>query len=162
MLVKPEELMAGKEITFDVPIPPGVLHPSLEEQPANGDEPKQIRLRPLTVQDIQLITKAAKDDEVLISMLMIQQAAVDPRLTRNEINRMHGGLVRYLVDCINRISGLNTSEDEVQAITESPIVRAFFVLAREFHWTPQQVREMTVGQILSYLELLNQTRRPAV
>jgi hypothetical protein len=38
-------------------------------------------------------------------------------------------------------------------------VRAFFVLAREFNWTPEQVKELTIAQILGYLEMLNQTKR---
>ena len=72
---------------------------------------------------------------------------------------MHSGLVSFLIDSINRISGLSTTEDEMEEIAESPIVRAFFVLAKEFNWTPEQVKEMTVGQILGYLEMLNQTKR---
>jgi hypothetical protein len=70
--------------------------------------------------------------------------------------------VGFLVDRINRISGLSTTEDELQELADAPIVRAFFVLAKEFNWTPEQVREMTVGQILGYLELLNQTKRKDV
>jgi hypothetical protein len=159
MYVTPEELMAGKEMTFEVGIPPGVLHPSVDGRPTEGEAEKRIKLRPLTVKDVQLIAKAAKDDEVLTSVLMIQRAVVEPQLKQNEVADMHSGLVRFLVEHINRISGLSTTEDEVQEIAESPIVRAFFVLAKEFNWTPQQVKEMTVGQILSYLELLNQTKR---
>lgn len=159
MLVTPEELLAGKEMTFEVEIPPAVLHPSADGKAGTGEAAKTIQLRPLTVRDVQLIAKAAKDDEVLTSVLMIHRAVVEPQLKQNDIANMHGGLVRFLVDAINRISGLNTTEDEVQEIVESPLVRAFFVLAKEFHWTPQQVKEMTVGQILGYLELLNQTKK---
>lgn len=160
MYVSPEELMAGKEMTYDVRIPPGVLRPSADGRP-DGDHAaaKQIKLRPLTVRDVQLIAKAAKDDEVLTSVLMIQRAVIEPPLKQNEIADMHSGLVGFLVEHINRISGLSTTEDEVRELAESPIVRAFFVLAKEFNWTPQQVKEMTVGQVLGYLELLNQTKR---
>jgi hypothetical protein len=163
MFVTPEELLAGKEMTFDVDIPPEILRPSADGPSSNGrcdnGGARKIQLRPLTVRDVQLICKAAKDDEVLTSVLMIQKAVVDPELKQSDIANMHSGLVRFLVDCINRISGLSTAEDEIQEIVESPIVRAFFVLAREFNWTPQQVKEMTVGQILGYLELLNQTKK---
>jgi hypothetical protein len=159
MYVTPEELMAGKELTFDVGIPPAVLHPALAGAADNGAAEKKIKLRPLTVRDVQLIAKAAKDDEVLTSVLMIQRAIVEPKLKQSEIADMHSGLVGFLVEHINRISGLSTTEDDVRELAESPIVRAFFVLAKEFNWTPQQVKEMTVGQILSYLELLNQTKR---
>lgn len=156
MLVTPEELLAGKDVTFDVTIPTGLLNPAPDDMQGSELDKKKIKLRPLTVQDVQLIAKAAKDDQVLTSVLMIQRAVVEPKLNQKEIANMNSGLVRFLVDNINRISGLSTDEDEIQDIVQSPIVRAFFVLAREFNWTPQQVKEMTVGQILSYLELLNQ------
>ena len=159
MYVSPEELMAGREMTFEVGIPPSVLRPSADGRPDGDAATKKIKLRPLTVRDVQLIAKAAKDDEVLTSVLMIQRAVVEPQLKQNEIADMHSGLVGFLVEHINRISGLSTTEDEVKEMAESPIVRAFFVLAKEFNWTPQQVKEMTVGQVLGYLELLNQTKR---
>jgi len=163
MFVTAEELLAGREMTFEVEIPAQILSPSLENGHANGNshsrEAKKIQLRPLTVKDVQLIAKGAKDDEVLTSVLMIQRSVVEPALKQSDIAGMHSGLVRFLVDAINRISGLSTTEDEMKEIVESPIVRAFFVLAKEFNWTPQQVREMTVGQILGYLELLNQNKQ---
>ena len=159
MFVTAEELLAGREMTFEVEIPAQILSPSLEHGHANGHEAKKVQLRPLTVKDVQLIAKGAKDDEVLTSVLMIQKAVVEPALKQSDIAGMHSGLVRFLVDAINRISGLSTTEDEMKEIVESPIVRAFFVLAKEFNWTPQQVREMTVGQILGYLELLNQHKQ---
>jgi hypothetical protein len=162
MYLSPEELMAGKELTFEVGIPPFVLRPSADARPGDDGaaaDAKKVKLRPLTVRDVQMIAKAAKDDEVLTSILMIQRAVVEPPLKQNEIADMHSGLVGFLVEHINRISGLSTTEDEVKELAESPIVRAFFVLAKEFNWTPQQVREMTVGQVLGYLELLNQTKR---
>ena len=162
MFVTAEELLAGRELTFEVEIPAQILSPSLENGNGNhgsANGGKKIQLRPLTVKDVQLIAKGAKDDEVLTSVLMIQKAVVEPALKQSDIAGMHSGLVRFLVDAINRISGLSTTEDEMKEIVESPIVRAFFVLAKEFNWTPQQVREMTVGQILGYLELLNQSKQ---
>lgn len=163
MFVTAEELLAGRELTFEVEIPAQILSPSLANGSANGrsqsQEAKKVQLRPLTVKDVQLIAKGAKDDEVLTSVLMIQKSVVEPALKQSDIAGMHSGLVRFLVDAINRISGLSTTDDEMKEIVESPIVRAFFVLAKEFNWTPQQVREMTVGQILGYLELLNQNKQ---
>jgi hypothetical protein len=161
MFVTPEELLAGREMTYDVVIPKSILFPSLDKEEAQQEARagRTIRLKPLTVRDIQLIARAARDDEVLTSVLMIQKAVVEPPLKQNQVAEMHSGLVGFLVDCINRISGLSTDEDEVRQIADAPIVRAFYVLAKEFHWTPDQVREMTVGQILGYLELLNQSKR---
>jgi hypothetical protein len=113
------------------------------------------------VKDIQLIAKAAKDDEVLTSVLMIQKAVVEPPLKQNDVAALRSGLVSFLVDRINHISGLTTTDDELRAIADAPIVQAFFLLAKEFNWTPQQVRELTIGQIVGYLEFLNQGRKQA-
>lgn len=154
-----EELMAGRDATFDVEIPPDLLQPTLDEAPASTGG--RVRLRPLTVRDVQLIVKAAKDDEVLTSVLMVQTAMLEPALTDREISALPGGLVRFLVDRINRISGLSSTDDELRELAESPVVQAFFVLAREFNWTPEEVRALTVGQILGYLEMLQQTRGTA-
>lgn len=154
-----EELLGGRDLVFDVDIPGEVLTPSAgpEEEPLPGG---RVRLRPLTVSDVQLIAKAAKDDEVLTSVLMIQRSLVEPELKQPQIASMHSGLVAFLVERINRISGLTTSEDEMRALGESPLVQAFFILAKEFHWTPQQLRELTVGEVLAYLELAAQGREP--
>lgn len=167
MFLTPEELMAGGSITHDIEIPDDVLFPGgngkanadLQQTVSNvSNVSKKVKIKPLTVKDVQLIAKAAKDDEVLTSVLMIQAAVVEPQLKQGVIAKMHSGLVRFLVDRVNQISGLTTTEDEMQEMANSPIVRAFFILAKEFNWTPQQVKEMTVGQILGYLELLNQSK----
>jgi hypothetical protein len=159
MFLTPEELIAGGSLTCEVEIPAEVLRPGEDGEPAGNGVEKSVKLRPLTVKDVQLIAKAARDDGVLTSVLMIQKAMVEPKLKQGEIANMHGGLVSFLVDAINRISGLRSDEDEMREIARAPIVQAFFVLAKEFHWTPEQVRQMTVGQILSYLEMLNRTKR---
>ena len=159
MFLTPEELMAGGNMSYEIEIPEAVLHPKLDGEQVDAETGKKVKLRPLTVKDVQLIAKAAKDDEVLTSILMIQKAVVEPQLKQSDIANMHSGLIGFLVDRINYISGLSTTEDEIQEIAESPIVQAFFVLAKEFNWTPQQVRGMTVGQILGYLEMLNQAKR---
>lgn len=159
MFLTPEELLAGNSATFDVEIPAAVLHPTADGSGAPLE--RKVKLRPLTVKDIQLIARAAKDDEVLTSVLMIQRAVIEPSLKQQQIQDFHGGLVSFLVERINRISGLTTGEEELQAIADAPIVQAFFLLAKEFHWTPTQVRELTLGQVLGYLEFLNQSKRPA-
>ena len=159
MFLTPEELLAGKDATFDVDVPAELFRPRPDGRPAPGSVTGRVRLRPLTVKDVQLIAKAAKDDEVLTSVLMIQRALVEPEHKQNQIADMPSGLVGFLVDQINHVSGLSTAEDELREMADSPLVRTFFVLAKEFNWTPQQVREMTVGQVLGYLELLNQTNQ---
>jgi hypothetical protein len=161
MLVTADELMAGAAAVFDIEVPVQLLSPRHERLPSEEVVgARRVRLRPLTVKDIQLIARAARDDEVLTSTLMVQQAVVEPPLKADQVAELPSGVVRFLVERINEVSGLTSSEDELREITDSPIVQAFFALAREFNWTPQQVRELTVGQLLGYLEMLNQARRP--
>src|SRR5262245_18653509 len=95
MFVTPEEPLAGKDVTYDVDIPATLLHPTPDGRPASGSSAGRIRLRPLTVKDVQLIAKAAKDDEVLTSVLMIQRAVVEPPLKQHQVADMHSGLVGF-------------------------------------------------------------------
>ena len=159
MLLTAEELLAGRELTYDVELPEAVLHPTPAGAPAGVGSGRRVRLRPLTVGDVQMIVKAAREDEVLTSVLMIQKAVVEPALKPEQIRSLHSGLVSFLVDAINRISGLTTADDVLADLAESPLGRAFFLLAREFHWTPDQVRDLTIGQVLGYVELLNRQNR---
>ena len=56
---------------------------------------------------------------------------------------------------------LTLTGDALADTVQAPLCRACFVLAREFGWTPQEVSEMTIGQILLYLEMLNGAGQPA-
>jgi hypothetical protein len=154
--LSPEELMAGGQATYDVEVPPALLQ---RQAAAGSAAAARVKLRPLTVKDIQIIAKASKDDEVLTSMLMIQRALVEPPVKQAQIAELSSGLVAFLVEHINRISGLTTTDEQLIALRDSPLVQAFFVLAREFNWTPDEVRALTVGQILGYLEMLNSRGR---
>ncbi len=155
-MLTPEELLAGRGAVVDVEVPGEVLRPATD-----GDESLpggRVRMRPLTVGDVQLIARAAGDDEVLTSVLMIQRAVVEPELKQADVASMHSGLVSFLVTRVNRISGLSSTDEELRALAESPLGRALLVLAREFGWTPQELRKLTVAEVLSYLELTRATR----
>jgi hypothetical protein len=157
-LATPEELLAGSELTYDVEIPAALLHPALDGAAPVG-APRRVRIRPLTVRDVQLIAKAARTDEVLTSILMVQRAVVEPALKDRDVAQMHGGLVHFLMERINHVSGLTTREDDLRAIADSPLVQAFAVLAREFGWTPDQVKSLTLAQLLAYLEAIGRMPR---
>lgn len=146
-----EELLAGGALTFDVTVPSAVLS-------AAGMASGQVRLKPLTVRDLQLITRAAKDNDALTSALMVQTALVEPRVSLPQINAMHVGLLQFLLDQVNRISGIAVDAGDMHAATEDPFVRAAFILAREFGWTPEQVGELTLGQIMLHLQMLKEQR----
>jgi hypothetical protein len=146
MMLTTEELLAGGSLVHEVEIPVDLLN-------ANGSTNNQVKLRPLTVRDLQLIGKAAKDDESLSAALMIQQALVEPTLKLEQVSKLPGGLARFLVEQINGISGINTPRDALEELVQAPLARACFTLAKEFGWTPEEVSGMTIGQILLYLEM---------
>lgn len=148
MSITAEEILAGGTLTHEVEIPADFLN-------ANGgaSTAAQVKLRPLTVRDLQRIGKASREDESLSAALMIQQALVEPALKLEQVSQLPAGLARYLVERINAISGLGTPREALQELVQAPLAKACFILAKEFGWTPEQVSAMTIGQILLYLEM---------
>ena len=67
---------------------------------------------------------------------------------------MHVGLVQFLVDQVNRISGIDASPEEISEAAQAPLAKAAFVLANHFGWTPQQVNDLTLGQMMLHLQML--------
>jgi hypothetical protein len=143
-----EQLLAGSALTHEVTIPTGLLKAA-----GNSVSEAQVVLRPLTVQDLQRIGKAARQDEELSAGLMIQQALVEPALKLDQVSQLPAGLARFLVEQINAISGINTPQDQLAELVQAPLAKACFILAREFGWSPEDVSGMTIGQILLYLEM---------
>jgi hypothetical protein len=152
MILTAEDLLAGSELRHQIAIPDDLLPP--DSRRADGEGPRLVVLRPLTVRDLQLIVKAARQDDLLTSALMVQRALVEPELSQGQVAALPAGLLRYLADQVNRVSGIGVTADTVERMVQAPLARACFILAREFGWTPQQVSEMTLGQILLYLEML--------
>jgi hypothetical protein len=160
MTLTADQLLLGGTATHTVEIPEDILRPSAVEG-ANGSSetatvngPSQVVLRPLLLADVQQIHEAAKESRDLTSVLMVQQSLVEPKVTLDDVNHMHAGLVEYLLHEVNRISGLSLDRDELAEVVQAPLARACFVLGREFGWTPDECARLTVGQVLLYLELL--------
>jgi hypothetical protein len=147
-----DELLAGAALTFDVDVPTHVLGT------ATGVTGGTVRLRPLTVRDLQLIARAAKDNDALAGALMVQTALVEPKLTLPQVNALSIGLLQFLLAEVNKVSAIGGDGASVQSAAEDPLIRAAFLLAREFGWTPEQVGELTLGQILLHLQLLKEQR----
>jgi len=143
------DLLAGGNQKYSITIPADVLPEGA--QAAGG----QVLLRPLTVSDVQRIAKAAKDQGLLSSVLMVHQALVEPAMTVEQVGKLPAGLAQFLLTEVNRISGLSLSEDDLQQAVKAPLTKATFVLSREFGWTPAQCSELTLGQVLLYLEMLS-------
>jgi hypothetical protein len=148
-----EALLAGSSLTHRVAIP---AHLSPD---AGADA--EVVLRPLVLADIARLNRAAADDGDLAGALMVQQALVEPRLSVAQVHQLPAGLVEFLLGEVNRVSGLSLHGDELEDAVHAPLARACFVLAREFGWTPDRCAQLTVGQVLLYLEMLGRGERPA-
>jgi hypothetical protein len=96
----------------------------------------------------------------LASVLMVQQSLVAPKMTVEQVGDLPAGVVQFLADKVNAISGLTVDGDELERAVRAPLARACFILAREFGWTPSECSELTVGQVLLYLEMIARDERP--
>ena len=152
-LLTADDLLAGGGAKHAVSVPPEVLDPGDPVGKAG-----RVVLRPLVLADVQRVHRAAREDRALTSVLMVQQALVEPALTVEQVNRMHCGLVELLLAEVNRISGLRMGRDELDEVVRAPMARACFELSREFGWTPDECAALTVGQVLMYLELIGRRR----
>lgn len=156
-LLSAEDLLAGAAATYTISVPASVLQPAGGAGGAAAAPPTsggQVTLRPLTVRDVQRVAQAAKEQRLVSGVLMVQQALVSPKLTVEQAGSLSAGLLQFLLDQVNRISGLTVLDEDLDSALKAPLTRACFVLAREFGWTPAECAELTLGQILLYLEML--------
>ena len=157
-----EELLAGGAVTHEVEVPAHILHPTHPSgdpsaEPASGSAEQtamRVRLQPLTVKDLQLISRAAKESDSLTSTLMVQRALVEPEMSVAQVAAMHAGLVQYLLEQVNQISGITPTQQTLSNAMEAPLTKAAFVLSKAFGWTPKEVSELTLGQVLLHLQML--------
>ena len=145
-----DDLLASGTSTHTVEIPAALLGGSTAGREFGG----VVVLRPLLVRDVDRVVKAAKEQRVLSSVLMVQQALVAPKLTVEQVGDLSAGVVQFLAERVNAISGLAVDEETLEQAVKAPLARACFILAREFGWTPAECSELTVGQVLLYLEML--------
>ena len=150
-MLSADDLLAGAAATYTIDVPGPVLRPAGDGGVGAGG---QITLRPLTVRDVQRVAQAAKEQRLVSGVLMVQQALVAPKLTVEQTGSLSAGLLQFLLDQVNRISGLTVADDDLDSALKAPLTKACFVLAREFGWTPAECAALTLGQILLYLEML--------
>jgi hypothetical protein len=160
MILSADELLAGSALTFEIDVPAQVLSPGENGADTANGPARTMRLRPLTVHDLQLIARAAKENGDLVATLMVQQALVEPAMTVSQVAAMHIGLMQFLLHHVNRISGIATPADHLLAAVDAPLAKATFILAREFGWTPQEMNELTLGQIALHLQMLKERAQP--
>ncbi len=158
MSLSVSDLLLGGSATYQVEVPARVLYPDGSPPAAPDDVPVagMVTIRPLVLADVQRITTAAQESRALTSVLMVQQALVEPKMTVDEVQRLHAGLVEFLLGEVNRVSGLTMGPDLVGEAVQAPLARACFTLSRQFGWTPEECAALTVGQVLLYLEMIGQ------
>jgi hypothetical protein len=156
-----ETLLAAGTATHAVRIPASLLRGGASSDEAAADQAAgEVTLRPLLVRDVDRVVRAAREQRVLASVLMVQQALVAPKLSVEQVGDLPAGVVQFLAERVNAISGLSLNEDELEHAVRAPLARACFILAREFGWTPAECSELTVGQVLLYLEMIARHERP--
>lgn len=153
-MLSAEDLTAGGDLTFEVEVPAEVLRPT--ENAGSSEVSSTVKLRPLVVRDLQLISRAAKESDNLIAVLMVQRALVEPEMSVAQVSAMPVGLAQFLLGHVNRISGVSISSDQLSDAAEQPLTKAAFVLAQEFGWTPKEVNDLTLGQVLLHLQMLKE------
>src|SRR5712692_6943383 len=100
-MISADELLAGSSLTFEIEVPANVLHPA--DGTTGEGSVRKVRLRPLTVRDLQLISRAAKESDSLTATLMVQQALVEPQMSVFQVAAMHVGLTQFLLQQVNHI-----------------------------------------------------------
>lgn len=143
------DLLAGADAVREVEVPADLLGTL---PAASGD--RRVRLTPLTVNDLRLIARAARDNDELTAALMVQRSLVEPALTVRDVARMPVGLLQFLLREVNAISGISASEEHVARAIEDPLAQAAFRLSQAFGWTPEQIGKLTMGEVLAHLHLL--------
>lgn len=149
-MLSAEDLLEGSKAVHDIIVPPAILSPG-SDSGHDSAEVGRVRLRPLSISTLNLISRAAREDASLVPLLMIQEAMVEPAMNLNQVQRLHVGLVHFLVSQINLISGLSEDGDILTSAANSPLGRTHLLLAKHFGWTPEQVTQLTPGPVAVYL-----------
>jgi hypothetical protein len=144
-----QELLAGSNLVHEVEVPAELLRPRL--QTGASSQARTIRIRPLTLGALAVISRAARDDASLAPLLMIREAVVEPALSVDQVRQMHVGLVHFLLGEINEVSGLGPDGELYERALQSPNAKAQLLLAKHFGWTPDQVAALTPAQVMVYL-----------
>ncbi len=108
-----EDLLLGTQTHYDLVIPPHILQPDLAPQNAEQDDKpvasteKIVVIKPLSLKAFQLILNASKSNGDQIPTFMILESLVTPQMTAAQIGALPVGLVNFLVENIQLISGLS-------------------------------------------------------
>jgi hypothetical protein len=143
------DLLAGEGAVRDLEVPNELLGGT-----AAPDADRRVQLKSLTVSDLRLIARAARDNDELTAVLMVHRSLVEPAMTIPEVSRMPVGLLEFLLREVNDLSGISASEEELARAIEDPLAQAAFRLSQAFGWTPEEIGRLTMGEIRTHLQLL--------
>ena len=113
-----DELLAGSAATYDIEEPAALI------EAGRSGLAGRVQLRPLTVRDVQLISRAARDSDSLAGALMVHAALQVPALSLPQVSALPIGLMEFLLAEVNRISGLAVAPAALEEAAEQPIARA--------------------------------------
>ncbi|MFM2376525.1 MAG: hypothetical protein RLZZ165_1622 [Bacteroidota bacterium] len=105
--VTADDLLAGADAAYRVEVPPEIVKPGGEPL----GKPVAVVLRPITIGTFHLILKASKDDPAMVPLLLIKESMVEPPMSMQQVQRMHIGLVEFLVLHIRDISGMGEKKN---------------------------------------------------
>jgi hypothetical protein len=145
-------LLAGAHLTATLEIPASLL--ARGAQDADSSSERSVRMKPLTVNDLRLIVRAARDNDELSAALMVQRSLIEPELTLAQVSQLPVGLMQFLLREVNRLSGMTASDAEIATAIEDPLAQASFRLSQAFGWTPEDIGRLTLGEVLTHLQFL--------
>ena len=115
-----EALLASGSATFTIPVPAALLHGGTIAGDSALPPAGEVTLRPLLVRDVDRVVRAAREQRVLSSVLMVQQALLSPKLTVDQVGSLPAGLVQFLAERVNAISGLSMGNVTFQSFRSAP------------------------------------------
>ena len=77
-----------------------------------------------------------------------------PALSLEQIGALPAGLLQFLLNEVNRISGITATEAEIVDALEDPLVQASLLLSRELGWTPEEIGRLTMGETMLHVAAL--------
>ena len=102
-----EALLASGAATHAVRIPLSLLRGEAANADGTGYQGSagEVTLRPLLVRDVDRVVRASREQRVLASVLMVQQALVAPKMSVEQVGDLPAGVVQFLADRVNAIYG---------------------------------------------------------
>src|SRR5688500_12570949 len=92
-----DALLASGSTTHAVRIPSALLCGGTSPE-ASDEAAGEVTLRPLLVRDVDRVVRAAREQRVLTSVLMVQQALVSPKMTVEQVGDLPAGVVQFLAE----------------------------------------------------------------